>query len=518
MNSVKSSDQTSNIDNLLQITDEEEVKKSQHINDTDIAPITKHTVVTSPWSRLLVIGVPFGASFLVIFLVLNSIFNPNQSEFKVAESTQPSSSTLDKVDKTDGDIYAKLALSEQEKDLSRINTKKDEEEPEPVTNQPEKVVSSNPPPPRTIPSPRPVQSTPKSINRMPPSPMPVRNFVTPRSAIPSRQNVKTLDPSAEFERLRNIGSFGQIAYANTSSSDSVPLMAAVNDPGLQQTQIVEEPNSADINSESTPVTPQENTTDTIEKIRPRWQVEATVKATKPLNLTNNYLPQENQILQEKQPRYLTVGTFGSGVLVTPVVKQQTDKDEKQQTDDGRRFVAKLTQDLHDNNGDVAIESGSLLAVEVISVDGGSYAQMQVTSIIKDKTEYPISKGAISVQGNGGKPLIAKKFQDKGGEIAQYDLTVGLVGGLAKVGEIINQPDSQTSIQNSSIGSFSSSVTQNNRRNIPGAFLEGAFGKLTDIIGGRAERSTEEILARPNVWYIPQGTKVTFIVNRTLELP
>jgi hypothetical protein len=517
MNSVESNRQTSTIDNLLQITDEEQLNNSQHINeDTDIAPITKHTVVTSPWSRLLVIAVPFGVGFLVIFLVLNSIFNPNQSEFKVADSTQTSSSALDKVDEKDGDVYAKLALSEQEKDLSRINTTKDEEEPEPVTNQTEKVVSSNPPAPRTISSPRPVQSTPKSINRMPPSPTPVRNFVTPSSAIPLTRNVKTLDPTSEFERLRNIGSFGQIAYADTSITESAPLMTAVNDPGLKQTQIVEEPDNAEINSKSTLVTPQENTTDTIEKIFPRWQVEA--KASKPVNLANNYLPQENQILQEKPTRYLTVGTFGHGVLITPVVKQQTDKDERQQTDDGRRFVAKLTQDLHDNNGDIAIESGSLLAVEVISVDGGSYAQMQVTSIIKDKTEYPISKGAISVQGNGGKPLIAKKFQDKGGEIAQYDLTVGLVGGLAKVGEIINQPDSQTSIQNSSIGGFSSSVTQNNRRNIPGAFLEGAFGKLTDIIGDRAERSTEEILARPNVWYIPQGTKVTFIVNRTLELP
>jgi len=515
--SINSTHQASNIDNLLQI-DEEELNNSQHIKeDTDIAPITKHTLVTSPWSRLLVIAVPFGVSFLVIFLFLNSIFNPKQSTFKVAESTQSSSETLD-VEQKDGDVYAKLALSEQEKDLSRINTTKDEEKPEALTNKTEKVVSSNPSPPRTISKPIPVQSTPKTIDRMPPPLTPVRNFVTPISTIPSTRNVKTLDPNAEFERLRNIGSFGQIVYADTSITESPPLIAAVNDPGLQQTQIVEEPDSAEISSESTPVTPQENTTDTIEKIRPRWQVEAKAKATKPVNLVNNYLPQENQILHQKQNRYLTVGTFGSGVLVTPVVKQEIDKDERQQTDDGRRFVAKLTQDLHDNNGNVAIESGSLLAVEVISVDGGSYAQMQVTSIIKDQTEYPISKGAISVQGNGGKPLIAKKFQDKGGEIAQYDLTVGLVGGLAKVGEIINQPDSQTSIQNSSIGSFSSSVTQNNRRNIPGSFLEGAFGKLTDIIGDRAERSTEEILARPNVWYIPQGTKVTFIVNRTLELP
>lgn len=403
-----------------------------------------------------------------------------------------------------------LALNQQQDELSKINKSKSEK-PQTSVIKTEKVVEVE-----KSPTPPPVQQpTPSTRNSYPLEPR--RSFisakVSPTIIKNSTRILKPLDPTAELNRLRSIGSYGKIT--NTSLLEKESLLPK---RVFTQTEQVNQSNNASSNSEPT-VTKisQKNTPNSIEKISPRWQVET--KATNPITLANNYLPQESQILQERKTRYLTVGEFASGVLVTPAVKQQTDtRNDRQQTSDGRRFIAKLTEDLHDNNGDMAIASGSLLAIEIISVDGGSFAQVQVTSIIKDKTEYPISTGAISVQGEGAKPLIAKKFQNKGGEIAQYDLTVGLIGGLGKVGEIINQPDSQSSIQNSSIGSFSSSVTQNSRRNIPGAFLEGAFGNLTDIVGNRAERSTQEILSRPNVWYIPQGTKVTFLVNRTLELP
>ncbi|MDB9370676.1 TrbI/VirB10 family protein [Nodularia spumigena CS-586/05] len=214
-----------------------------------------------------------------------------------------------------------------------------------------------------------------------------------------------------------------------------------------------------------------------------------------------------------------VGEFASGELVTPLVKEQW-LERNQESEDGKRYVAKLTEDLKDKEGNVAIASGSLMALEILSVDGASYAQVQVTSIIRDNTEYPISAGAITVQGEGGRPLIAQQYKDKGGEIAQYDLTVGLVSGLGKVGEIINQPDIQDEIEDELLDGTIRRRTRvnNSRRNISGAILEGAFGSLSDIIGRRAETSTQEILARPNVWYIPRDTKVTFQVNRTLELP
>ncbi|MBD2498349.1 TrbI/VirB10 family protein [Nostoc sp. FACHB-280] len=508
------------VDEILKLDDEpSEISSNQKAEIEDEELLTQHTVVTSPWSRIGIIGVPLGIGFLIFYLMFNNIINGHSSVNKPETKTQDKSAQLTpSAENKDGDIYAQLALSKQQEELDKIKQQKEKlsvkAQPEaksakPIQREPSAAqMPSRPTPPVTYSSPRRYQpvTRPQIAQR--------RSFVLPRVSNPSITRVqKTVDPIDEFNRLRSIGSYGLIAYADSSVSEST-LLDPADTSSLQTNQV--QPQPIDIDSEPTSSITEENTSNRIEKIRPRWQVES--KVDKKL-IANNYLPQESQILTEHKTRYLSVGEFATGILVTPLVQQQTDsKNNQEQTEDGRRFVAKLTQDFRDNYGEVAIPKGTLLAVELVGVDGGNYATANVRSIIKDNTEYPLTAGAISVQGEKGKPLIAKKFQDKGGAIASYDITVGLVGGLAKVGEIINQPDSQSTIHNSTIGSFSSAVTQNNRRNLGGAFLEGAFDKLGDIVSDRASRASQEILARPNVWHIPQGTKVTFIVNRSLELP
>ncbi|MBD2473331.1 TrbI/VirB10 family protein [Nostoc sp. FACHB-145] len=510
------------VDEILKL-DEEPSEISSNTKSDDIEDaefLTQHTVVTSPWSRIGIIGVPLGVGFLIFYFMFNNIINGQSSVKKPEANPQDKSAQLTPdAENKDGDVYAQLALSRQQEELEKIKQQKEKlsakVQPSPTSAKPIQrepsaaQVPSRPTPPVTYSSPRRYQ--PATRTQIAPR----RSFALPRVSNPGITRVqKTVDPIDEFNRLRSIGSYGLIAYADSSVSE-LTLPDPADTSSLQTNQV--QPQPIDIDSESTSSITEENTSNRIEKIRPRWQVEA--KTTTRVNLASSYLPQESQILTERKTRYLSVGEEATGILVTPLVKQQTSsKNNQSQKDDGRRFAAKLTQDLRDNYGEVAIPKGTLLAVELVGVDGGNYATANVRSIIKDNMEFSISAGAISVQGEKGKPLIAKKFFDKGGAIASYDITVGLVGGLAKVGEIINQPDSQSTINNSSIGSFSSAVTQNNRRNIAGAFLEGAFGSVGDILSDRAARSTQEILSRPNVWHIPQGTKVTFIVNRSLELP
>ena len=511
------------VDEILKL-DEEPSEISSNKKDDDIEDaelLTQHTVVTSPWSRIGIIGVPLGVGFLIFYFMFNNIINGQSNVKKPEVNPQDKSAPLPpSAENKDGDVYAQLALSRQQEELEKIKQQKEKlpvktqnQEPtsaKSIQREPSAAqVSSTPTPRVTYSSPRRYQSVTR------PQIAPRSSFALPRVSNPSITRVqKTVDPIDEFNRLRSIGSYGLIAYADSSVSELTRPDPA-DTSSLQTNQV--QPQPVNIDSESTSSITEENTSNRIEKIRPRWQVEA--KTSQSVNLANNYLPQESQILSERKTRYLSVGEEATGILITPLVKQQTDsKNNQSQKDDGRRFVAKLTQDLRDNYGEVAIPKGTLLAVELVGVDGGNYATANVRSIIKDNTEYPLTAGAISVQGEKVKPLIAKKFQDFGGAIASYDITVGLVGGLAKVGEIINQPDSQSTINNSTIGSFSSAVIQNNRRNLGGAFLEGAFGSVGDILSDRAARSTQEIVSRPNVWHIPQGTKVTFIVNRSLELP
>ncbi|MDZ8259026.1 TrbI/VirB10 family protein [Nostoc sp. ChiQUE01b] len=482
---------------------------------------TKHTFVTSPWSRLAIIAVPFGVGFLAIFLMLNGVFNPSPPEKiaqKPGETITATEQTQD--DQGDGDARAKLALSDQEDELGRINKNKfDQAAPVPVS-QTEKVVPSNPPSPQ--PAPRSVQNTqPRRVTQTTPQQIrtytqpPTRTSFSPRSSISAR-TVTPLDPLEQLNKLRGIGSYGKIAYAETSTSKQSLL-----DPAQFQTQAVQnQPNEQNEQTDTNnfdQTTPQ-NSSESIEKIRPRWQ--ATSKVNK-ITLANNYLPQESQILQGKQTRYLTVGTFASGVIVTPLVQTTVNNSGQTQTQtltfNNTRSVARLQEDLRDNYGQVAIPSDSLLAVELASVDGGSYAVAYVRAIIKDNTEYPISAGAISVTGKGGRPLIARRFQDRGGEIARSDLFGGAVSALGKVGEIMNQPDSEEEISDEFTGRIRKRST-GNQRNLTGALIEGFFGQVSQNISQRNQRNTQEITSRPNTWFIPQGTKVTFNVNRSLELP
>lgn len=513
-----------NVDDFLKIDDDFKTSAmnsdsspqeiSSELEPDNPSVITKHTVVTSPWSRLLIIALPFALVFLAIFWLLNGIFNPDTPSATKTTEKSNSEESREKVDQKDGDVYAKLALNQQQDELNKINKNKQSVK----INKTPVTVAALPPPPTARPvaqtqsySPRrdyiPSRTNPTILS--PPHSQILSRVTNPVRATPTTQT--PVDALAEFNRLRSLGSYGKITYTPASNNHPTPSTVLTSfqtpNPGIKVQPLLR-PNFS--NSSSTE----------IDKIRPRWLADS--KSDKQL-ADGNYLPSENQILQERQTHYLVVGEFADGVLVTPVIKQQQSENtrfqQQQETpDDGKRYVARLTADLHDNYGKVAIHKGTLLALVVLQVDGGSYATVQVTSIIKDNTEYPISSGAISVLGQGGKPLIAKQFQDKGGEIARYDLTFGLVGGLSQVGTILNQSDSSTSVANSATGTFSSSTTSNSQRNIGGAFLQGAFGKLNDIIGKRAETSNQEIAARPNVWYIPQGTKITFLVNRSLELP
>lgn len=520
---------SSTVDDFLQIDDDlkssamssdsspREITSEQELDNPSVT--TKHTVITSPWSRLLVIALPFGLTFLAIFWLLNGIFNPDSRDTTKTVEEPKSSETKEQVEQTDGDVYAKLALNQQEDELNKINQRRQEVK---VNNKPVSIAASLPPP-----TARPVAQTQSLSPRRdyvpsrtnPTISSPPRNQTLPRISNPFRTfTPKTETPTdviAEFNRLRSLGSYGKIAYTPTSNNQQISTEATSFQTPNTTLLKVQPPNSAYTTQQTRPNFSNSTSTE-IEKIRPRWLADS--KSDKQI-ADGNYLSQENQILQQRKTRYLVVGEFANGVLVTPVVKQQSENtrfQQQQAPDDSKRYVARLTADLHDNYGNVAIHKGTIFTVEPLQVNGGSYVSVQVTSIIKDNTEYPISSGAISVLGEGGKPLLAKQFQDKKG--GGSDLTVGLVSGLGQVGTILNQSDSSSSVINSATGTFSSNTTSNSQRNIGGAFLQGAFGKLSDIIARRAETSNQEITARPNVWYIPQGTKITFLVNRSLELP
>lgn len=593
----------SSVDSLLPIdsTEEDEVENSQfelvEEDETEVEDPaliqTKHDFVTSPWSRLGIIGGAFGAGFLVIFVVLNGMMNGGDKNAKKPELTTTPTPT---VAVSEGDVYAKLALAKQQEELDALNGKantEDKEEKKEATEEEQaknqektrsirqrRVVAQETPPTsrRRVyreETPEPVRPTRRVVASQPIPPLrpsaPLPKFA--KQTVASNQSVAK-DPIAELERLRNLGSVGRVEYiASTTISEptntTVPEVTARTEETLRPAEQNSDRSRRRRSRRSENTETVTNTPNQVEELRPRWQpvttnnstseygntddkdnnqavpviysfsvkepqtsseldkektVESSFTSNKENNSTlqveqvaNNYLPEEAQILQKTQPQYLVVGSFASATLVTPLVMPQTSNNARSQEQTNTlRFVARLDEPLYSNTGEIAIAAGTQVTIAMISVDSTSGVRAEVAAILKDGTEYPLSPGTISVLGEAGSPLIAARpYDDKGSEIAKYDATLGTIAGLAKVGEIINQPDEEVT-EDLPLGGTRTRSRSNNR-NLAAAFLEGAFGKLGETVSKRTERATDEINRRPNVWYVPKDTKITIKVDRSIKL-
>ncbi|MBW4512180.1 MAG: hypothetical protein KME64_37660 [Scytonematopsis contorta HA4267-MV1] len=560
-------------ENELEYEDNEDLEeKSLEEEDEDPAKTrTKHDFVTSPWSRLGIIGGAFGIGFLVMFLALNTMMsgggNKKAEEQKVDKSQASSANSENK----DGEILSKLALQKQQQELEALNGKKrepevkEEEEEKPEKNskteekakkEPEKA--DNKPPkkrtprepqparrtqyaqrePQTRPAPRRVAQrsnpepapTPRRVAQTPPpAPRQMRQASTANTSTPrpsQTAQVKATDPIAELERLRMLGNLGRIEYAALNSPTATPSRATSRAGEVETSAlpVSEEATSPQENSNSgnrrrSNRRPERNQTpsnnNNIEQLRPRWEpteVASTEGQTESQTQAQQVnFSEEEAILQEKTPQYLVVGEYTQATLDTPLIFAQGNQEQA----NNLRFIARLSEPLYSNTNEVAIEGGTEVVISVMSVDNSSHMRAEVTAILKDGTEYPISPGSISVLGKEGNPLIASPHNDKGDAIAGYDTTLGIISGIAKVGEIMNEPEEEIT-EDLPLGG-SRSRRRNGNRNMGGAFLEGFFGSVSEVIGKRNERATEEILSRPNIWFVPKNTEITIQVNKSIKL-
>jgi hypothetical protein len=163
-----------------------------------------------------------------------------------------------------------------------------------------------------------------------------------------------------------------------------------------------------------------------------------------------------------------------------------------------------------------LPAGTQIVAQVVGVNESGLAELEATQVVVDGKEYMLPPGAISIRGLDGQPLIASKWGDKGKAIASADMTAFLFGSLSKVGQVLNQPDVEQSINSTEFGLSQSTTSRSRRPNILGAVLEGGFGPLTEQILQRNERSLTETLSRPNVWYVRAGTSVQVFVNQSFE--
>ena len=243
------------------------------------------------------------------------------------------------------------------------------------------------------------------------------------------------------------------------------------------------------------------------------QVEGTLAQVNPA--------EEASILSGVRARSLQVGDKAQGQLVTPVIWAGNETRAAatklaQESPAGEKFIVQLQEPLTDKSGFLSLPIGTQIVAQVVEVNESGWLKLNVSQVVVDNQEYMLPPGAISIRGVDGQPLMASKWGDRGSAIASGDISTFLFGSLSRVGQVLTQPDSQSSTTTSGFGFSSSTTNQSGGRNLLGAILDGGFTPLTQQILKRNEQRIQELTSRPDVWYVPAGTSVQVFVNQSFE--
>ena len=126
-------------------------------------------------------------------------------------------------------------------------------------------------------------------------------------------------------------------------------------------------------------------------------------------------------------------------------------------------------------------------------------------------------GAVLLRGKAGEALVAKALNDPGDAIAGQDLLIGVLSSLGTIGERFNQPNIEARTATSNDRFAQTIVTRSRKPELWAAALEGFFAPLVDRLAKRSDRAVEEMLNRPTVAVLPEGTETSIVINSTFRV-
>ena len=423
---------------------------------------TQVSFASNPVARL---GLAAGG-VLVLVVAVGAVVGGLQSSTtppvtQVTPSPTPSPFASPMVPGSEGSTKEQLAFQEQKERM------KNQKLPTPVMKK--VTVAKQITPTSTIsPSPAPIPES------MPPPPVPI---APPPAPIPATQPlppiaVATLpiDPNKEWADLAQAGTYGSVPATILASSSNMPLPPIASSPLLRPP-------------------------DTF--------------APSSLPSSTLGLPSLSTYASSKK---LRIGSTATATLINPIAWLPDGKDAA--FGNSSKFIVRLDEPLKGVEGDVVIPIGAELVVAVRSLDPKTgLADLTALQVIINNQEYAPPAGSITVRGESGRPLIADKLQDKGRDIVAGDMSLILFGALSKVGEVMNQPNSATSVATGT--TTVSSVS--NSPSVLGAALQGGFSVLAQQQQQRNQQWISEITSRPDVRFIPSGRRLQIFINQSITL-
>lgn len=463
-------------------------------------------------SVVAVVGTVMGAGAVLWF----GFLQPRPPARQVTQSPTPTPTTPPTFDET-AELKSRLAFQDQQQQL----------QPESVA-QPE---SSPPPRPAAsrspVPSPTPAAvSPPVTISR--PEPVVIRSPVAPPERI---QPVERIDPFQRWAQLANVGQLrvspGAMEPSRSASSNLPDAPSNPVSPADQQNPVipvvsigVTETDSSTMATGSALVSNSSRAA-SLTELRSMSSADMTPGMIGILNRTPvSQLDQRMDGLSE-----VALGTSTRAKVILPMIWDEGGNNLTGGTASSQenRFAVELVEDMKATNGTVALPAGTVLVIRTSTVGRGNnlVSASAIAIVYRDRLgqirQQTLPPDSLQIRGQDNRPLIAQKLNDVGPDIARQDLLTGLLSSLGRVGTIINQPRTQSSTTISG-GNFNQSViTSSAEPQIWAAALEGFFNPIAERISRRSDQTMQELLQRPNVQFVSEGTEVSVVVNSFLRV-
>jgi hypothetical protein len=320
---------------------------------------------------------------------------------------------------------------------------------------------------------------------------------------PVQQAENNVDPLQQWNKLASLGQsqIGNSTIASTQENPTTPTPTANNQTLKTLKSSTPNPQEAELQTVligSKSVDSQANLTPGMVGILNRTSA----------NLVNSNVSSNKDV---------ALGTSVPAKVIMPMIWDEGGKNPND------RFAVELTKPLKATDGTEALPAGTVIVAKTTAV-GKKNNLVSATGIA---LVYPDSQGTVKqetipvstllIRGNNKRPLIAQKLNDVGSEIAQQDLLVGLLSSLGKVGSVVNQPRTQSSTVVSN-GTFNqNTVSSTADPQIWAAALEGFFSPVSERLSRRSDQAVQELLQRPNIQFLPEGTEVSVVVNNFLQV-
>ncbi|NEQ48216.1 MAG: TrbI/VirB10 family protein [Leptolyngbya sp. SIOISBB] len=472
---------------------------------------TKTPLWANPLVKLIFVGGVAGSCLLIVGLVVQSIQNAGSRDLlgsstvtpvEVEEPEDPMQSALRQQEQQIGSLKTQNALGTQQLAMQlqdeagqggtsevsaadllalRNQLQRRQEQQAQATNQTNQPNQTQPtitnrpvPRPTTVASPRPptvaTPVAPTSVARsLPPAPPP-------------------LSPQEQLTNLTGYGSYGSGSALPANTIAAVPIAAPGNIGEIASPQ-----------AEMPPAVPSFSDAGVASAPIPAFQAG-------PKQVDNTYAAEEAAILGNS---LITVqaGTYAQATLETPIYWAQDLANEQQ----SQRTALRLSEPLYGSRGEVALEAGTLLVAEVNVIAGSGLLQMYVTDVVvtQDGQQQVMSipHQNLVIAGREGQPLIAREIQNTG-EIRAAELQLAALGALGNVGELLNRPDSSTTIIG---GDTSVSTVENGAVNILAGLLAGAADAVLPIEQARVEGRIDDYENQPRIWYHGSDAPVMLFV-------